>query len=249
MPEKLHAATMWIVHIGTVLSAYFILAANSFMQHPVGYTYNKATGRAELTDFFAVLTNKVQLVTFPHVIFAAYMAGGAVVMGVALWLMRREAKRAADDAQDVARTDAPMYRRATRIAAVVTLVAARRRRRHRRRPGQDHDRGPADEDGGGRGALRAPCPAASGALLGADGRLARRLARQRHHRGPRPAQLPRDRGLQRRGQGHQRPQGRSTPRRYGASGNPLVADTTTAYVPNIPTTYWRFRLMIGLGHG
>src|SRR5215218_8532124 len=48
IPEKLHAATMWVVHIGTVLSAYFILAANSFMQHPVGYTYNRATGRAEL---------------------------------------------------------------------------------------------------------------------------------------------------------------------------------------------------------
>src|SRR6476661_7863618 len=113
LPEKLHATTMWLVHIGTVLSAYFILAANSFMQHPVGYTYNAASGRAELTDFFAVLTNKVQLVTFPHVIFAAYMAGAGVVMGVSLWLMRREAKAAADDAQDVARTD-----------ALLTLVAA-----------------------------------------------------------------------------------------------------------------------------
>ena len=86
LPE-LHAATMWIVHIGTVLSAYFILSANSFMQHPVGYTYNEASGRAELTGFFAVLTNKVQLVA--HVIFAAYMTGAAV-MGVAMYLMRRE---------------------------------------------------------------------------------------------------------------------------------------------------------------
>ena len=51
IPEKLHAATMWIVHIGTVLSAYFILAANSFMQNPVGYRFNPATGRAEMTDF------------------------------------------------------------------------------------------------------------------------------------------------------------------------------------------------------
>src|SRR6476620_2594653 len=124
LPEKLHATTMWLVHIGTVLSAYFILAANSFMQHPVGYRFNPRTGRAELTDFFAVLTNKVQLVTFPHVVLAAYMTAGAFVAGVALWLMRREAKRAADDAQEVARTDAPLYRRATRIAAVFTLVAA-----------------------------------------------------------------------------------------------------------------------------
>src|SRR3954464_5800082 len=79
LPEKLHAATMWLVHIGTVLSAYFILAANSFMQHPVGYWFNPVSGRAELTDFLAVLTNKVQLVTFPHTITASYMAGGAVV--------------------------------------------------------------------------------------------------------------------------------------------------------------------------
>ncbi len=117
IPEKLHAATMWLVHIGTVLSAYFILAANSFMQNPVGYRFNPATGRAELTDFVAVLTNKVQLVTFPHVIFAAYMTGGAVVMGVALWLLRRSRSEATQQ-------DASMYRRATRFGAVFTLVAA-----------------------------------------------------------------------------------------------------------------------------
>src|SRR5512144_2749188 len=73
LPERLHAACIWAVHIGTLLSAYFILAANSWMQHPVGYRYNPVTGRAELTDFFAVLTNKVQLVTFPHVALSAYM--------------------------------------------------------------------------------------------------------------------------------------------------------------------------------
>ena len=89
IPEKLHASFMWVVHIGTLLSAYFILAANSFMQNPVGYRYNPESGRAELTDFMAVMTNKVQLVTFPHVVMAAYMVGGAVVMGVGLWHMRR----------------------------------------------------------------------------------------------------------------------------------------------------------------
>ena len=81
LPEKLHALTMLVTHVGTVLSAYFILAANSFMQNPVGYRFNPESGRAEMTDFVAVLTNKVQLVTFPHVILSAYMVGGAVVMG------------------------------------------------------------------------------------------------------------------------------------------------------------------------
>ena len=113
LPERLHAACMWAVHIGTLLSAYFILAANSFMQNPVGYRYNPKSGRAELTDFAAVMFNKVQLVTFPHVIAAAYMVGGAVVMGVGLWHMRRA----------TVGSDLPMYRSATRLGAVVTLVA------------------------------------------------------------------------------------------------------------------------------
>jgi cytochrome d ubiquinol oxidase subunit I len=112
LPERLHAATMWAVHIGTVLSAYFILAANSFMQNPVGYTFNPETGRAEMTDFFAVLTNQVQRVTFPHTISAAYMTGGAFVMGVAIWSLWRN------------RTpeDAPLHRRSARIGAWVALV-------------------------------------------------------------------------------------------------------------------------------
>ena len=81
---------MWLVHIGTLFSAWFILAANSWMQHPVGYTFNADTGRAELTDFWAVMVNKVQLVTFPHVVAAAYMTGGAFVMGVAAYLYLKE---------------------------------------------------------------------------------------------------------------------------------------------------------------
>ena len=78
IPEKLHASTMWLTHIGTVLSAYFILAANSFMQNPVGFKFNPATGRAEMDDFLAVLVNKVQLVTFPHVITGANHLGNFI---------------------------------------------------------------------------------------------------------------------------------------------------------------------------
>jgi cytochrome bd ubiquinol oxidase subunit I len=54
LPRRMHAACIWVVHIGTLLSAYFILAANSWMQHPVGYEYNAENGRAQLTDFWAV---------------------------------------------------------------------------------------------------------------------------------------------------------------------------------------------------
>lgn len=114
LPRALHAACMWLVHIGTLFSAYFILAANSWMQNPVGHTYNSVTGRAELTDFWAVMVNPVQLVAFPHVVTACYMTGGAFVAGVAAWLHLR---RRHDE------EDHRLYLKAVRIGAVVTLLA------------------------------------------------------------------------------------------------------------------------------
>ena len=90
LPRRLHLATIWIAAIGTLLSAFFILAANSWMQHPVGYTFNAAAGRAELTDFLALVTNSTALVTFPHTIAAAFLTSGAFVGGVALWRLARE---------------------------------------------------------------------------------------------------------------------------------------------------------------
>jgi cytochrome d ubiquinol oxidase subunit I len=116
LPKKIHLASIWLVHIGTVFSAFFILAANSFMQNPVGYTYNAQTNRAELDDFAAVLFNKVQLVTFPHVVLGAYMTAGAFVMGIALYHLR---KQALDKGPDIS-----MYRKAVRFGAIVALVAS-----------------------------------------------------------------------------------------------------------------------------
>jgi cytochrome d ubiquinol oxidase subunit I len=114
LPPKVHAACIWAVHIGTLFSAYFILAANSWMQNPVGYEFNPETGRAEMNDFAALLFNKVQLVTFPHVVLSAYMTGAAFVVGVAFWQMRRHR----DDADE-----SGMYRGAVRTAAAVVLVS------------------------------------------------------------------------------------------------------------------------------
>lgn len=112
LPKRAHLACIWIAAIGTVLSAYFILAANSWMQHPVGFTYNAGKGRAELTDFWAVLTNKVALVTFPHTIAGAFLTAGGLVAAVALWhLIRRPG----------ADTDA--YRSALRLGAWTTLAS------------------------------------------------------------------------------------------------------------------------------
>jgi cytochrome bd ubiquinol oxidase subunit I len=114
LPPKLHLACIWLVHIGTLFSAYFILAANSFMQHPVGYEYNPDTGRAEMNDFAAVMFNKVQLVTFPHVVLSAYMTGAAFVVGISFWHLTRTTT----SAQDV-----HLYRKAVRTGAALLLAA------------------------------------------------------------------------------------------------------------------------------
>jgi cytochrome d ubiquinol oxidase subunit I len=112
LPKKVHLACIWMVVLGTQLSAYFILAANSWMQNPVGFRYNAERGRAELTDLGAVLTNKVVLVTYPHTIFAAFVVGGAFVAGVAIWHLLRRPD-----------TDRDVFRSALKIGAVVVIVA------------------------------------------------------------------------------------------------------------------------------
>ncbi|NUU05298.1 cytochrome ubiquinol oxidase subunit I [Leifsonia sp. C5G2] len=89
LPKGLHLATIWITSIGTILSAYFILAANAFMQNPVGYHINAAKGRAELTDLWAVLTNKVALAAFPHTIFGCFMVSAGLIIAVAAWHLSR----------------------------------------------------------------------------------------------------------------------------------------------------------------
>ncbi|TDT30965.1 cytochrome ubiquinol oxidase subunit I [Naumannella halotolerans] len=128
LPRKIHLMCIWLVAIGTTLSAYFILAANSFMQNPVGFTFNEARGRAELTDIVAVLTNPVTVVTFPHQIFACYMTAGAFVAAVAGFWMVRDARRArleslsdADRAKVEANSRA--FLSAMRIGAITMMIA------------------------------------------------------------------------------------------------------------------------------
>jgi cytochrome d ubiquinol oxidase subunit I len=112
LPKMAHLATIWIAAIGTVLSAYFILAANSWMQHPVGYTVNEAAGRAELTDIMAVLLNSTALVTFVHTIPAAFVTGGAFVTGIAMWRLVRHPE-----------VDVPAFRTAAKAGAWILVVS------------------------------------------------------------------------------------------------------------------------------
>lgn len=89
LPAKIHLLTIWATAIGSILSAYFIIAANAFMQNPVGFELNPDKGRAELVDFGALLTNPVALAAFPHTIFAAFMFAAGVIISVAAWHVSR----------------------------------------------------------------------------------------------------------------------------------------------------------------
>jgi len=110
LPKKVHLATIWLASLGTMLSAYFILAANSWMQHPVGSEVSVAEGRAVLTDFAAVLTNNTAIVAFVHTLSASFLVAGSLVAGISIYLLVRE--RAADMA------------RSTMRLGLITVVAA-----------------------------------------------------------------------------------------------------------------------------
>ncbi len=89
LPKLLHLASIWMVSLATIASAYFILAANAFMQNPVGFRMNEERGRAELIDLGAVLTNPVALAAFPHTIFASLMFAATVIVAVSAWHLKR----------------------------------------------------------------------------------------------------------------------------------------------------------------
>jgi cytochrome d ubiquinol oxidase subunit I len=111
LPKRVHLATIWATAFGTLLSAFFILAANSWMQHPVGFTIDAERHRAELTSIGAVLTNSTLWVTFPHTVAGAFVTAGVFVLAVAAWHLAR-------------RNEIEIFRPAARLAMVVTLVAS-----------------------------------------------------------------------------------------------------------------------------
>jgi len=88
LSRKMHAAAIWLVFIGSNISAYWILTANAFMQHPVGYAIRN--GRAELESFAAVVTNPYAILKFLHQLPSAYVVGGFFVMGISSWHLLRK---------------------------------------------------------------------------------------------------------------------------------------------------------------
>ena len=110
LPKKLHLASIWLASFGTLLSAYFILAANAWMQHPVGYILNEAKGRAELTDIVKVLTQNTALATFTHTIAFAAFTSAAFMAGISALLIVR-------------RKDIEMSRVTLKLGLIVTIIS------------------------------------------------------------------------------------------------------------------------------
>jgi len=115
LSKKAHLTTIWLAAIGTFISSIFIIAANAWMQNPVGATYNN--GRAELADFVAVLLNPVFLNQWPHTIAAAFVSGGAFMAAVAAYLLFKKNKEGAPAA------DIAAYRTGAKFGAWVLIVA------------------------------------------------------------------------------------------------------------------------------
>ncbi|XXJ21409.1 cytochrome ubiquinol oxidase subunit I [Desulfovibrio caledoniensis] len=88
LSPKAHAITAWLVAGASNLSAIWILIANGFMQNPVGYVLRN--GRAELTDFFAVITNKYAWLEFFHVVPASLLLAGFFIVGISAWHLLRK---------------------------------------------------------------------------------------------------------------------------------------------------------------
>jgi cytochrome d ubiquinol oxidase subunit I len=109
LSRKAHLTTIWLVAIASNLSAFWILVANAWMQHPVGFVLRN--GRAELADFFAVITQRFAILEFIHTLGGAYLTAGFFVLGISAWHLLRKQETA-------------FFQKSFRIAAVWTLVFA-----------------------------------------------------------------------------------------------------------------------------
>jgi len=103
-----HLAAIWLVAIGANISALWILVANSFMQHPVGYTVDGA--RVVMTDFWALLGNPYLVTQFPHTILSGFTTGAFFVMGISAYHLVR-------------RREMDFFRRSFQTAAVYGVIA------------------------------------------------------------------------------------------------------------------------------
>ena len=115
LPKWLHLASIWMVALAVNLSSFFIIAANSFMQHPVGVRHNPVTGRAELESIVALFTNNTGVAAFWHAVAASFMTAGTFVAAVCVWWMVR--RKGSPDNRSI-------FRPGARLGAAVVLASS-----------------------------------------------------------------------------------------------------------------------------
>jgi cytochrome d ubiquinol oxidase subunit I len=108
LSRRVHLLTIWLVSLGTVLSAAFIMAANSWMQHPVGYVM--VNGKPQLNDIWAVFTNQVFVWGYSKVLLASLVTGAGVMLAVSAWQLRHG-------------SDREVFTRSARLALLVLVPA------------------------------------------------------------------------------------------------------------------------------
>jgi cytochrome d ubiquinol oxidase subunit I len=108
LSPRVHLATIWLTAAGTWMSAYFILVANSWMQHPVGY--KMVDGEAQLTNVWALLSNEFAVIAWVHTILAGLIFGTTVLLGVSCWHLLRG-------------RNVELFRRGAALALVVAVPA------------------------------------------------------------------------------------------------------------------------------
>src|SRR6476619_6478880 len=106
LSPRLHLATLWIAVLGSWLSAYFILVANSWMQDPVGYKI--VNGEAQLTSVWALVSNGFALRAYLHVLLAGLIFGSSVMLGVSCWHLLRG-------------RNVDLFRRSVKLALIVAV--------------------------------------------------------------------------------------------------------------------------------
>ncbi|OYN99592.1 cytochrome ubiquinol oxidase subunit I [Enemella evansiae] len=243
LPKKIHLATIWIAAIGTNISAIFILAANSWMQNPVGWRFNELTNRAELTDFGAVLLNPVLLVTLPHQLAAAWMVSGALVAAIGGWHLYRLGRGDGNHEQREEKT----HRTAVRIGAVAMLIGSLGVLISGDLQGKVMTEVQPMKMAAAEALYETEQPADFSLLtIGTlDGqhevwsiKIPRLLSFLAHSNFT--GEVQGINPLNRQYQAEFQPQLQQV---YG----PEIANRITTYNPNIPLTYWTFRIMMGLG--
>ena len=85
-----HLASTWLTGLGATISAWWILVANSWMQHPVGMSFNPETVRNEMVDFMAVAFQPAAVTKFTHTVSSGWMTGAVFVVGVSCWFLLKK---------------------------------------------------------------------------------------------------------------------------------------------------------------